>query len=909
MLGAITFTYPALLWALLGLPALYWLLRITPPRPQEVSFPPFQLLLGLRDQHKQAHHTPWWLLLLRLALAALIILAATGPQRPENLALADNQNSRLIILDDTWVAAHNWQERLSSVQAILADAKRQQAQVSLALTTYGEAQSQLTAQSVEEVRARLARLQPQARAPDRQGLLKALQRHFTMAEPLEILWISDGIEFSPSDQNFAQELRKLNQAQVRLSLYQSDSPIFAIQSAQLENGDVNVNLFATNAAIKGPEKEIEIAAQAANGRILRQVPITMVTQAQKLKISLPLEIRNELAAIHILNQNHAGSVHLLDDRIKRKRIGMLSGQANADTADLLSPLHYLTRALEPFAEISANQNSITNLLQQNLSMLILADINIADPPSRQAINDFLEKGGLLVRFAGPNMAQNPDPFLPVNLRGGREIGGSMGWETPQSLAPFAQISPFRDLKINSDIRVRRQLLAEPEAGLADKTWALLSDGTPIITAKKQAKGLIILFHITANPDWSNLPLSGLYVEMLQKLIELAPNLGQGLNNDALENISNNRNAAFTPIEALNGFGDLGPMPPQAEPIEAQAMQTTRVSLAHPAGLYMRAGERRALNLSMPENGLNSLNVSADVSRDFAPSQRQDFTPLIWAAAFILFLIDCLVSLLRFGGGLNWRQGLGLIFLAHILWLGLNPPSANAQTPNPALETSLGFVITGDAEVDLISRQGLLGLGRDLASRTAIEPGPPQGVNILTDELSFYPLLYWPVLPDAQALPPSSANKLQAFLQQGGMVIFDTRDASGNDPLQAASLARLLTNLSIPPLEPVASDHVLTRSFFLLNAFPGRFAASALWVEKRASASADNVSSILITSNDFAGAWAMDENNDYLLPVTPGGEGQREMAFRTGVNIVMYALTGNYKADQIHVPALLERLGQ
>jgi hypothetical protein len=70
-----------------------------------------------------------------------------------------------------------------------------------------------------------------------------------------------------------------------------------------------------------------------------------------------------------------------------------------------------------------------------------------------------------------------------------------------------------------------------------------------------------------------------------------------------------------------------------------------------------------------------------------------------------------------------------------------------------------------------------------------------------------------------------------------------------------------------------------------------------------------VSSILITSNDLAGAWAMRPDNQPMLPLVPGEPRQREFAFRAGVNIVMYTLTGNYKADQVHVPAILERLGQ
>jgi hypothetical protein len=103
----------------------------------------------------------------------------------------------------------------------------------------------------------------------------------------------------------------------------------------------------------------------------------------------------------------------------------------------------------------------------------------------------------------------------------------------------------------------------------------------------------------------------------------------------------------------------------------------------------------------------------------------------------------------------------------------------------------------------------------------------------------------------------------------------------------------------------------------MRGFPGRWDGGTLWVEaqttddngERRALKSDGVSSILITSNDFAGAWALDENNRAMFAAVPGGDVQREMAFRSGVNIVMYALTGNYKADQVHVPALLERLGQ
>jgi len=112
--------------------------------------------------------------------------------------------------------------------------------------------------------------------------------------------------------------------------------------------------------------------------------------------------------------------------------------------------------------------------------------------------------------------------------------------------------------------------------------------------------------------------------------------------------------------------------------------------------------------------------------------------------------------------------------------------------------------------------------------------------------------------------------------------------------------------------------VLTKSFYLLSSFPGRYTGSPLWIEARqggqepsekSAATADGVSPILITGNDFAGAWAIDDNGVPILPTVPSDETQREYAYRSGVNIMMYMLTGNYKTDQVHVPDLLERLGQ
>ena len=162
------------------------------------------------------------------------------------------------------------------------------------------------------------------------------------------------------------------------------------------------------------------------------------------------------------------------------------------------------------------------------------------------------------------------------------------------------------------------------------------------------------------------------------------------------------------------------------------------------------------------------------------------------------------------------------------------------------------------------------------------------------------------------------------MRAGGTVLFDTQDqfsaitATGNVSPNTERLRAILANIDIPPLEAVPSDHVLAKAFYLLKSYPGRYSGSPLWVEassrgkadpNRPARAGDGVTPIMITGNDFAGAWAVDDLGAPMLPLVPPDENQREMAYRTGVNIMMYMLTGNYKADQVHVPALLERLGQ
>jgi hypothetical protein len=649
-----------------------------------------------------------------------------------------------------------------------------------------------------------------------------------------------------------------------------------------------------------------VRATTDDGAVMAREPATLPANADQVSVRLkmPGELRNRVTRVEIEGENSAGGVLLTDERWRRRPVG-IAAPANPAAQPLLSENYYLEKALEPFTEI--RRGPAADLLKRQLAVLIYADAGPDSPAEEQTVQKWVEAGGLLLRFAGPHLAEQSDHLLPVRLRrGGRTIGGALSWEKPARLAPFADTSPFAGLAIPGDVTVSRQVLAEPDLDLSGKIWARLADGTPLVTGEKRGKGWIVLVHTTANAEWSNLSLSGLFVEMLRRIVAMS----QGVVAASEE--------AMPPLETLNGFGQLERAPPTARPVAGKEIGTTAASPEHPPGFYGTPDTKRALNLA---TGIGALKPIADlpagtVRAGFARSGERDFRAPLLTAALILALIDLLIAYaLR---GLLRRRTPAVTAAIALAVLALASPARadDALTIKATSQLHLAYVKTGDDSVDATSRAGLIGLGDTLDRRTAVETAAPIGIDIETDELVFFPLLYWPVTADQPPPSPQAVERINRYIETGGTILFDTRDAGSQVPGPYGTggqsrelLKRLVAGVKIPPLVPIPPDHVLTKSFYLLHDFPGREAGGQLWVEPAEDHVNDGVAAVIVGSNDYAGAWAVDAQDRPAYPCVPGGELQREMAMRFGVNLVMYVLTGNYKSDQVHVPAILERLGQ
>ena len=899
-LGSLAFASPWLLVALAALPIIWWLLRVTPPAPRRIAFPAIRLLLGLVPREETPARTPLWLILLRMALAALVIVAAAHPLLNPQARLAST-GPILVIVDDGWTAARNWPARQSALADLLAEAEREDRQVVLVATAppVTNEPASLAPIRAADARAAVQALQPKPWPVDRQAVLARLKA-LSVADATSAFWLSDGVADGES-QALATYLAERGSLHY-LAAEPSQAPLLLI-AGEMQANDLGVRVRSLPAPVP---RLLQVRASAEDGGLLARQVATIEPGAKGVEVRLPMpsELRNRAARIEIEGDQSAGAVLLVDERWRRRPVG-LAAATNAGGQPLLSENYYLERALGPFTEIRRGRP--IDLLKRELAVLIFSDVGPDSPAEEGTIVKWIEAGGLLLRFAGPHLAEQADQLLPVRLRrGGRTIGGALSWEQPARLAPFAPDSPFAGLAVPADVTVSRQVLAEPDLDLAAKTWARLADGTPLVTAEKRGQGRIVLVHTTANADWSNLALSGLFVEMLRRTVAMS----QGVATASEE--------ALPPIETLDGFGRLQRAPPTARPISGKEVASAIASPQHPPGFYGTTDSKRALNLSA---GIAELKPIASLppgsTRESFPSGREiDLRPPLLTAALLLTLADLLIAYaLRGLLGRRLAQP-AAAFLFAVLGAASAARADDAFVVQATSELRLAYVRTGNDQVDTVSRAGLVGLTATLNRRTAVETADPLAVDIERDELIFFPLLYWPVVSD-QAPPSSTAvERINRYLGTGGTILFDTRDGDDQTPgsfggaaLSAQRLRRLVGAIKIPTLVPIPPDHVLTKSFYLLHEFPGRWNAGSLWVESVEDRVNDGVSSVVVGANDWAAAWAVDGQGRPAFAVVPGDESQREMAMRFGVNLVMYVLTGNYKSDQVHVPAILERLGQ
>jgi hypothetical protein len=903
MIGFVT---PAILGALILLPAIWWLLRVTPPAPRLVRFPAIRLLRDLVHREETPARTPLWLILTRLLLATLLILALAGPiLRPS--ALPPGRGPEVIVVDTGWAAANNW---AAIKTALLAEIERdQRADMSVVLVptardTTGNPLNALGPMPAAEAKRTAETLEPMPWGPDRTAAAELLNRFDGRSSAL---WLSDGIASAGMD--------ALAAAVAGFTVPRVLMPGNASLPRLLMPPELGPDLILkVRRAAVAPAVPLTLVARGEDGRVLGEATgaFNADESIASVHFDLPAEVRNQVARIDLAGIHGVGGTVLLDERWRRRPVAIVTPPAGEDANVLLSSTFYIQRALQPFAEVRTGD--LNTLLKGQPAVLILTDASTLRAGDRRTIQDWLAKGGLLLRFAGPKLAASDpaagDDLLPTELRtGGRSLSGAMSWTEPAALSPFPDTSPFSGLDIAKEVTVSRQILAEPGLDLDRKVWARLADGTPLITADKRGAGTVVLVHTSADPSWSNLSLSGLFPRMLRRIVAYSAGISRAPEHGVLE-----------PYRVLNGLGRLHAPGGAAAAITADRFDGTTPEPRHPPGYYGETDSRRALNLTQTVTAiapLDALPIRIDRQEYTAPGE-VSLAPWFLGAVLALAAIDTIVALWLGGslpklprpnGRVSGRSVAGLAFILALLTVSHASAdmAADSKAAEAAAQVTLGYVMTGDAATDRISKAGLSGLAHQLILRTSIDHAAPAEVDLEHDELSVYPLLYWPISASSQPLSDQAREKLNRYLSTGGMILIDTKAGAGDG---RAGLGKLIQGIDVPTLAPVPPGHVLTKSFYLLDEFPGRVPGGEVWVERDQDARNDGVSSVVVGSADWAGAWAVDATSGMpLYNLSPGGERQREWAYRFGVNLVMYALTGNYKSDLVHAPFIQQRLGQ
>ena len=916
--GALSFAVPWLLLALAALPILWWLLRAVPPAPVRVAFPAIRLLFGLPQHEETPHRTPWWLLVMRLLLAALVILALAHPIIDPGRILRGN-GPLVMVIDNGWTGGANWAERQDMASALIDEAARDNRTVYIATTAQSADRNEGTLRplSPAEARDRVRSIAPQPWAVD-YASVRAQIEALELSRPATAIWLSSGLD-APGDEG-AGAVAGVGAQPLELALQRLGS----LRYVHPARGDQPLVISATENAADGIRVRVgrvdadgtrsaALIVSDDDGRLLGREAFTFDdgVETADVLLSMPSELRNRIARVAIEDTRHAGAVMLFDESLRRRPVGIVSG----DTAQLDQPLignaFYLNRALEPFAEV--RNGSVEELLERRLAVMILSDIGTLTETEIERLESWIADGGVLVRFAGPNLADGSDRLLPVDLRrGGRVFGGVMSWDQPSKLAAFDETSPFAGLIPSDEIIVRRHVLAQPSPQLASKTWGRLEDGTPLVTGEKRDDGWLVLFHTTANAEWSSLAFSGLYVDMLRRLVALS----QGVAADSIAT------RPLPPLSTLDGFGRMSEPPNTSRPLPAGVGEDVTPGPQTPPGFYGLAQSRRAVNLGpslAPQ--LFDAHASGVETAEYGPTLQRELRVWFLVAAFGLLLADFIISLIF--RGLTPRisraaaaTAICLALAGGLLGTGATPgwaQSSDRFALEATKDTRLGYILTGDTKIDETSRAGLAGLGQILSRRTSVVPGAPIGLDVERDELAFFPLIYWPMTERQAPLSDGARGRINSFLRNGGTILFDTRDQNlsgiGGVGPGTQTLRATVEGLDIPALLEIPAGHVLTKAFYLLHEFPGRWEGGRLFVQQPDERVNDGVSSVIIGANDFASAWAIDATGRPMFPVMPGSARQRELAFRFGVNLVMYALTGNYKADQVHVDEILERLGQ
>ncbi len=588
-------------WILAGaavaVPAIWWLSRNNPPSPRIESFPSMRLLLGHQTEEVKPDTMPVWHKVLRAAAAMAVIAGLAGPLLdPEQPLPGSSDEPLMLVVDNGWASAENWQERQEAVAVLLERAEREGRQIIIlpaALPEDGQDLEMIGPVDATDAQRIFGSMAAQPWPVDHEDALTLLQNS-GIDNAAAVYWIGNGLA-SGGTLELASALDRIGDVTYIDSLDDYNPKVLSQPNESALNMTVEVERSYADRA-----EEVTLQAMDDAGYVLGAVDIVMAAgdTVATAVFDLPEEIRAQVTRVNIAGESNAGATLLVDDNWRQRPVGIATNPNELVTSPVLRDTFYLESAMAPYARL--HSGNIDELLSRPLAVAMVPDDTDLSERDMARLAQWVEDGGMLVRFAGPDLAESSgDELLPVDLMyGNRTLGGSMSWSEPLSIATFDRESPFYGVDIADDIEVTRQVVARPDGNLRERTWASLSDGTPLVTAEQRGEGHIVLFHVSSNAKhhWSNLPLTGTFVNMLRRVVDYSSGV-TGVT-EGFESLA--------PWQTLDGQGRLGIPSAAAEPIDAAKIEAGAIGPRTPPGFYGDETTRLAYNLSDAELSFSPL---------------------------------------------------------------------------------------------------------------------------------------------------------------------------------------------------------------------------------------------------------------------------------------------------------------
>lgn len=851
---------PQILGAVVFLPIIFWISSLIAPPPKHIEFAPIFILKRIKAVPPSVQKPPIWLVVIRVLSLLFLILAIADFRIVPKSALGENIKNIEIFIEDTFVQNQNFAERIKPLVTFL------EANPSAKASVYfiNESKSSLiNANNIDAIKT-LSTANMSAGENNYGDVIKANYP----TQKSTVFYISDGIK-NPGQAEFNKFLSQRTKGTIR----QLPNP-----NAKLIL-DLRIVENTAQIAIFNPSKEKTlINAFSSDGNIIGS---TIISNSSGI-INLPAQTRPAYFAIK--DQNHAGGVFLTNYFGAKPLIGIVS--ENVQSAELNSDSHFIKAAAALENPIIVGE--LSNIVSKSPDIIVLGDRPGFSPSEINELKTFAKKGGTIIRFLGPKSLANPNDEILTGIIKSPEhnLFGQIN-PTPINIMPFEKGTIFEGLQIPADAKIEKSILFE-KANTNTKVLAKLSDGAPLISEMPYFEGKLYVIHTSASPLWSNLGIGPLQFEILGRIFNAV-----SLKNYEVKQDSGGKVLLLHGIENDGKIKSLNP-PKQIDEMPAKANNV------NPPGIYWN-NQNTALNITNnrvfePATYPNQFQTFADIKASFR------FHGLFLGLSLFLLIFENIVRLSK-GFKIRFAPRTSIVFA--LICILFAPLAAKAEGKKDSIK--LSYLVTGDIKTDTKASVALKGLAKTLENRTNIEPSGVIGLNADAPEILKQPILYWLLPPNSKSLNAKEVDNLNKFMRNGGVIFIDTQGKGQIQAQAQANLRRALNGLVIPQLETVPENHVLRKSFYVLQGFPGFYQNAEIWVETAKSAgtnSFDGVSPIIIGDGDWASIWALAAN----YSISPF-DYPKEVPLRVGVNIFLYALTGQYKNDQLHIDAILKRLSK